>query len=264
MENSLSRVLIYTFPSKLFPCLKCIKMGFKAYDEFADLYDKWFLKNENVLFSEAKLVAHCLKDAGRVLSVGCGSGLFEMLLDKNFDIHITDGVEPAKSMAEIAQKRGIKVTVATAEEVDLGNEKFDTLLFNGCPCYINDLQKAFDNTTKYLKNGGKIVVIDVPKESAYAILYNLAKTVGSWDDPMLQGITPPNPYPIEFVAMANWRTTADKSECLTNAGFGDFNYFQTLTSLPFYSNNQEEEPSEGYDKGSYVAICGVKKNKEDE
>lgn len=236
-------------------------MGYKAYDEYAEEYDVWFLKNENVLASEVALVASCLKDAGRILSIGCGSGLFEMIMKKDYGITVTEGVEPSVSMAQIARKRGMEVSPGTAEEISLGSEyleAYDTLLFNGCPCYINDLQKAFDNTCKYLRKGGRIVVIDIPKESPYAMLYNLAKTLGTWDHELLEGACPPNPYPIEFVSMAVWRTTDEKVNCLKAAGYKDFSFRQTLTTDPHYSDIAVEEPKEGYDRGSYVAITAHK------
>jgi len=236
-------------------------MGYKAYDEYAEKYDVWFLKNENVLASEVSLVASCLKDAGRVLSIGCGSGLFEMILKKDYDIAVREGVEPSEAMASIARKRGMKVFPGTAEEIKLDKSlvgAYDTLLFNGCPCYINDLQGAFDNTRKYLRKGGKVVVIDIPKESSYAMLYNLAMTLGTWDHELLRGACPPNPYPIEFVKMALWRTTDEKVECLRAAGYDNFSFRQTLTADPHYSDNAVEEPVEGYERGSYVAISAIK------
>ena len=234
-------------------------MGYEAYDKYASEYDAWFIKNENVLETEAALVAKTLENAGRVLSIGCGSGLFEMIMKKRWNISVTDGIEPSRSMAEIAGKRGMKVTIGTAEEVEAHelDGRYDTLLFNGCPCYINNLQKAFDNTARFLRKGGKAIVIDIPKESSYALLYNLAKTLGTWDHPMLRGVCPPNPYPLEFVAMANWRTTAEKVECLERAGYSDFRFMQTLTRMPLHSDSSVEEPSEGCDRGSYVAITAI-------
>ena len=55
----------------------------KGFDEYAPAYDAWFLENRNVLYSEINLVAHVLKNPGRTLSVGCGSGLFETILAKS-------------------------------------------------------------------------------------------------------------------------------------------------------------------------------------
>lgn len=81
----------------------------KGFDEYASLYDAWFLDNINVLRSEVNLVASTLRDAGRVLSVGCGSGLFEKIMREEHDIDVRDGIEPSAGMAAIARKRGMTV-----------------------------------------------------------------------------------------------------------------------------------------------------------
>ena len=230
----------------------------KGFDEYASQYDAWFLENRNVLYSEVNLVASVLKDAGRILSVGCGSGLFEKILREERGIDIRDGIEPSPAMAEIACKRGVSVTIATAEEADFGCGDYDTILFNGTPSYIDGLAGVLVKAYEALKPGGRIVLIDVPKESSYGILYNLAKALGTWNHPLLEGCYPPNPYPIEFVEVARWRTTAEKIEMLEAAGFKDLTFAQTLTSHPLYSDNIEEQPVDGYDRGDYVAIKAVK------
>ena len=228
------------------------------FDQYASDYDAWFLENQNLLYSEVKLVAHFLSNPGDVFSVGCGSGLFEEILDKEFKITIKNGLEPSVGMAEIARKRGLNVEISTVEEINLGEAKYDTILFNGTPSYITNLQLAFDKAYAALRPGGKIIVIDVPKESSYATMYNLAKAVDSWDHPLLEGVNPRDPYPIELVRVANWRTTQEKIDHLSEAGFQEFKFAQTLTKHPLYSNQVAEEPIEGYDSGDYVAICAFK------
>ncbi len=230
----------------------------KAFDQYAGEYDSWFLSNPNVLNSEAKLVAAALKGCDRILSVGCGSGLFETILAKDYDIHIRNGIEPSTGMAEIARKRGLNVKISTAEEADFGAKEFDAILFNGSPSYITDLKSVVGKVYDALPEHGRIILIDVPKESSYGLLYNLAKATGTWDDPLLEGCFPPSPYPIEFVNAANWRTTREKIETLKEAGFRNLQFMQTLTRHPLYSESETEEPSEGYDKGDYVAVIGTK------
>lgn len=230
----------------------------KGFDQYASQYDAWFLENRNVLYSEVNLVASVLRDAGRILSVGCGSGLFEKILREERDIDIRDGIEPSEAMAEIARKRGMTVAISTAEDADFGNSDYDTILFNGTPSYIDGLADVVRKAYEALAAGGRIVLIDVPKESSYGVLYNLAKALGTWNHPLLQGCYPPNPYPIEFVDVAKWRTTAEKIEMLESAGFRDLAFAQTLTTHPLYSDIIEEQPVEGYDRGDYVAITAVK------
>ena len=230
----------------------------KGFDQYASLYDAWFLDNRNVLYSEVNLVASAIKGAKRVLSVGCGSGLFEKILREERGIEIVDGIEPSSGMAEIARLRGMNVVEATAEEASFGNGEYDLILFNGCPSYISDLASVVRKAYEALPAGGRIVPVDVPKESSYGMMYNLAKAVGTWDHPLLNGVYPPNPYPIEFVNIANWRTNAEKAELLEKTGFRNLTFSQTLTAHPLYSNNVEEQPSEGCDRGDYVALTGYK------
>ena len=119
-----------------------------------------------------------------------------------------------------------------------------------------------DNTQNLydaLKTGGKVILIDIPKESSYGLLYNLAKALGTWDHPLLEGVQPKDPYPIELVTKACWRTTAEKVGSMRTAGFSDFEYAQTLTTHPLNSGDYIQKPLPGYDSGDYVAICGYKR-----
>jgi SAM-dependent methyltransferase len=226
----------------------------QVFDEYAREYDAWFLKNANVLESEVLLIKHFLAGAGRTLSVGCGSGLFEHILRERHGIDIRDGVEPAERIARIAEKRGMRVRIGRAEKLPVADGEFDTVLMNGTPGYVEDLEAAFREAHRALKKGGRIVVADVPAESSYGLLYRFASVGGTWDDPSLRTLAPENPYPIEFAAAARWRTTGEKARLLEAAGFTDLEYAQTLTRHPKYSNDLVERPVEGFDRGDYVAV----------
>ena len=55
------------------------------FDGYAAQYDAWFMENDNLFQSELRLFQTALGDiAGkRVLSVGCGSGLFESMIARH-------------------------------------------------------------------------------------------------------------------------------------------------------------------------------------
>jgi ubiquinone/menaquinone biosynthesis C-methylase UbiE len=226
----------------------------EVFDEYADAYDAWFLENRQVLGSELLLLRRAIGEPGRALSVGCGSGLFESLLQREHGVLIGFGVEPAEGMARIAEKRGLSVKSGVAEALPYGDGEFDTVIQNGTPGYTKDLAQAFREALRVLRSGGHLVVLDVPAESSYGLLYRLATVLGSWKDPRLAGSAPAHPYPIEFAAAAHWRTTEEKAALLRESGFADLQFFQTLTRHPRYSDDAVEEPSEGFDRGDYVAI----------
>lgn len=152
----------------------------------------------------------------------------------------------------------MKVTISTAEEADFGCGDYDTILFNGTPSYITDLESVVRKAYDALPEGGRIILIDVPKESTYGVLYNLAKALGTWDHPLARRDLSRESLSDRIRPVANWRTTAEKIELLEKAGFRDLRFAQTLTTHPLYSNRQEEQPSEGYEKGDYVAVTACK------
>lgn len=229
------------------------------FDAYAEQYDHWFLANKHVLDSEVKLLAHALgQSIGRCISVGCGSGLFEVALARDFNIQITEGVEPSDGMRAIAEKRGLRVQAASADSMVLAEAAYDTIVFNGISSYLPDPAAAFRKAYLALKEGGRLLVLDVPKESAYGLLYNFGSETGGWSHPALEGVTPAQIYPLEFVKSARWSTTPEKMAQLETIGFHSLTTAQTLVRHPAYSNDEVEEPVAGFDRGSYVCITAVR------
>lgn len=226
------------------------------FDKEPESYDRWFLSNPNVLESEVRLLAHFLRrrDPGRALSVGCGSGLFESRLREEFGIRIGECVEPS-AMGRIASRRGLKVIKGVAESLPFGDSEFDTVIMNGVLDYVSDPARALSEAHRVLRKGGWIVVADVAAEGSYGLLYRLASILG-WE--ALRDLAPANPYPIEMVRSARWRTSEELEALLREAGFVDLEFAQTLTRHPRYSDLEPEDPVPGHDRGDYVAVRGVK------
>ena len=229
----------------------------QKFDGYAAEYDSWFMTNENLFNSELLLYKKVLGDitGKRVLSVGCGSGLFESMIEHSG----IEGVEPSRDMGAIAEKRGINVIAyGTIEEVDLEDDAYDIIYFNGSSSYIDNLTPVYEKCKKALKKGGKIILLDVPKESAFGFMYLLAKAVGTFDHPFLNGVMPVLPYPIELVTSGVWHSTEEKIEVLKSIGFGNFQFYQTLQRNPMYTNDEVEPVAEGYTSGGYVSIIAEK------
>lgn len=232
----------------------------QAFHLFANAYDAWFADNQELLESEVRLLAHAWPTPRpkQVLSVGCGTGLFEAILKRDFDITITHGIEPAEGMAEIARTRGMQVAIGSAETGDFGSSQFDMLMFNGSTSYVKDLPEVFGRAFAALRPGGHILVIDVPRESGFGVLYCLAAQLGTWDHPLLAGVAPKSPYPMPFVLSATWHTTAERITALEAQGFEVLRTAQTLTTHPVRAGEVVEMPRDGHDSGDYVALLAQK------
>jgi len=229
----------------------------QKFDGYADKYDEWFMKNDKLFTSELRLFEKVLGDiqGKKLLSVGCGSGLFESYIDSSN----IEGIEPSEDMAEIARKRGINVIkIGLIEDVDLPEEKYDIIYFNGSSSYMEDLSPVYGKCLRALKANGRLILLDVPKESAFGFMYLLGKSLNTYDHEYLNGAMPELPYPLALASSGVWHTTEEKINVLKELGISRFSYYQTLVKNPLYTNEEPEEVIEGYKSGGYVAIIAEK------
>ena len=229
----------------------------QKFDGYAAKYDEWFMKNENLFTSELRLFKKVLGDISgkKLLSVGCGSGLFESYIDCSN----IEGIEPSEDMGNIAVKRGVNVIkFGLIEDVDLPDNEYDVIYFNGSSSYMEDLVPVYEKSLKALKDGGRLILLDVPKESAFGFMYLLGKSLNTYDHEYLEGAMPELPYPLALASSGVWHTTEEKINVLKNLGISKFNFYQTLVKNPLYTNEEPEEVIEGYKSGGYVAIIAEK------
>ena len=229
----------------------------QKFDGYAVKYDEWFMKNENLFISELRLFQKVLGDitGKKLLSVGCGSGLFESYIDCSN----IEGIEPSEDMGQIAVKRGVNVIkFGLIEDVDLPENEYDIIYFNGSSSYMEDLVPVYEKSLRALKAGGKLILLDVPKESAFGFMYLLGKSLNTYDHEYLEGAMPELPYPLALASSGVWHTTEEKINVLKNLGISKFNFYQTLVKNPLYTNEEPEEVIEGYKSGGYVAIIAEK------
>ena len=229
----------------------------QKFDGYAAKYDEWFMKNENLFISELRLFKNALGDISgkRLLSVGCGSGLFESCID----CPNIEGIEPSEDMGQIALKRGVNIIkFGLIEDIDLPEDTYDIIYFNGSSSYIENLSPVYEKCLRSLKENGKLILLDVPKESAFGFMYLLGKNLNSYDHEYLEGTMPKLPYPLALASSGIWHTTEEKIKILKDLGIDRFSFSQTLVKNPLYTNEEPEEVVEGYKSGGYVAIVAYK------
>ena len=123
---------------------------------------------------------------------------------------------------------------------------------------MENLTPVYEKALKALKPDGKLILLDVPKESAFGFMYLLGKSLNTYDHEYLEGAMPALPYPLALAASGVWHSTEEKIEVLKNLGIEKFDFYQTLVKNPMYTNEEPEEVVEGYKSGGYVAIIAQK------
>lgn len=230
-----------------------------------DLLDVVQRERRNIYESRLLLLHRALTDGipGRILSIGAGAGTYELDLERRFGIHVELSLEPSAGFVASARSKGLNVIQAGAQDYDYPTEAFDTIVYNGSSFgFIKDdeLRDVFERNRRALVPGGRIILQDVPEESALGLLLKILQEfpdLAAREDyhSLLQGTVfydfpPYKPY---------WHPTRYYIRLLESIGFSDFTYFQTVLDNPPYENEEVEQPIEGYTRGSYIALVARKK-----
>ncbi len=162
-------------------------------------------------------------------------------------------------MGKIAEKRGVNVIkYGVIEDIDLPEKAYDIIYYNGSSSYMEDLAPVYEKSLRALKEGGKLILFDVPKESAFGFMYLLGKSLNTYDHEFLEGTMPELPYPLALASSGVWHSSEEKINILKNLGVSKLSYYQTLVKNPLYTNEEPEDVIEGYKSGGYVAIIAEK------
>lgn len=202
-----------------------------VFDEFNVEYDAWFDKHSEIYKSELLAMSQAVPKQGTGIEIGVGSGRFAEPLNIKY------GVEPSKSMADIAKKRGIKIIHAIAENLPIKDQSYDFATMVTTVCFLNDIPKAFSEVNRILKPEGEFVIGLIDRNSELGKKYEQQKDSN------------------KFYRDAHFHSTAEITELLNKAGFDNFCYWQTIIHP---AENKIEQPQAGYGKGSFVVIKAKK------
>lgn len=205
------------------------------FNEHVEEYEAWFEKYPFVFRSEVAAIRKLLP-SGRSrngIEIGVGTGRFAKALG------ITDGIEPASRMRELAEKRGVFVLNAMAEKLPYHSEQFEFVLMNFCIHYFENVHKALNEAYRVLKPGGVLVVGFVERRSAIARLYERRA---------IKSVFYRGARFYSATAVGNW---------LSKAGFREQEMVQTLFHLPGRVKTVEASRA-GRGEGSYIFIKATK------
>lgn len=207
-------------------------IAINPFDPIAKEYDQWFDDNRNIFHSELEAVRNFLPKQGKGVEIGLGTGRFAK------ELGIEYGIDPSEAMARFARERGIKVTIANAENLPYDDRSFDYAIMVTVDPFVEDIEKVYREIFRILQTGGKLIVGTLHKDGEIVQKY--------------LGMTNSGVY-----KNARFHSVSETLQQLKSNGFTKFNTCQTLVNQ---QPEKVEMPIAGHDKGSFVAIEAIKTN----
>jgi ubiquinone/menaquinone biosynthesis C-methylase UbiE len=207
--------------------------GVNAFDKNVDRYEQWFVDNPLAYVSELRALRELLPTSGKGIEIGVGTGRFAAPLG------IRNGIEPSRSMAEVARKRGIEVVHGVAEHLPFADREFDHALMVTTVCFLDDVNMAFQEVRRVLKTGGAFVIGFVDRESPLGMAYQDRKDKSA------------------FYQDATFYSVDQIISSMQKNGFGAFTFRQTLFR-PLPELEEVEPVKQGHGEGSFVVVRGEK------
>ena len=200
----------------------------EIFEKHTERYESWFEKNLFAYSSELEGIRKLLPK-GKGVEIGVGTGRFAKPLSIKF------GVDPSLAMLKKAKARGVEVIGGVAENLPIVSGSFDFALITTTLCFVNDIERTFEEVKRILRKNGFIILGFIDRESFLGKIYMDKK------DRSL------------FYRVANFYSTKEVIDRLRETGFTRPKIKQTLFTFP-KKLSQIDKIEEGYGKGGFVII----------
>jgi ubiquinone/menaquinone biosynthesis C-methylase UbiE len=206
----------------------------KPFEENTEQYENWFERYHHIYQSELSAIKKVIHKGGRGIEIGVGTGRFAAPLG------IKNGIDPSSKMGKIAKDRGISIINGIAEKLPYNNLQFDYALMVTTICFLDDIDAAFNEVNRILKQGGYFIIGFVDKDSSIGKSYQQNKADSI------------------FYKEATFYSVPEVIQYLKKTRFTDFKISQTIfKALDMIT---ETEPvKQGYGEGSFIVIKSQKK-----
>lgn len=205
------------------------------FEKYHQKYEDWFTHNMFAYESEVRAISNFIQPGEHGVEIGIGSGLFAVQLG------IKTGVDPSAEMRKIAQKRGLKVYDAVAENLPFDDSEFDFALMVTTICFLDDIHESFKEAKRILKDNGRFIAAFVDRESPLGREYLKRKNENV------------------FYRDAHFYSCDEVINILRQTGFRLDRVVQTIFGK-LSEINKIQDYEYGHGKGGFVVIQAVKQN----
>jgi len=203
----------------------------EPFDKYLNEYEQWFKEHHAVYESEVEAVRHFIPYGKKGIEIGIGTGRFAI------PFKIREGVEPSDSMRNYSLRLGLTVHNGTAENMPVEDKSYDFALMVTTICFIDDIEKTFQEVRRILKPGGSFIVGFIDKDSPLGKVYEKMKAQN------------------KFYHYATFYSVEEVKKLLIENRFSNIKIIQTVFGeLNKITNIQLFK--EGYGEGGFVVIKG--------
>ncbi|PWU00312.1 MAG: glycosyl transferase [Terriglobia bacterium] len=169
------------------------------FDHYAPLLSSWRRRNRGYHANIQRLACFYCQPQCRILEVGCGTGDLLAALDPSVGV----GIDISGEMVRIAKANhpGLTFHHMAAEEIDLGDQKFDYIVLSDLAGFLFDIKLVFQRLRNYCHSGTRLVIHSYSR-AWQPILIMAEKLRLKYPQPLL-----------------NWTTTEDIVNLLYLAGY---------------------------------------------
>lgn len=129
----------------------------KYYDTFSSIYERDRHRGyHRWLDTRSTALVAPWAEGGRVLEVGCGTGL--ILREVEPIAREAIGLDLSRGMLEASRDRGLRVVEASATEIPFSRDSFDLVYSFKVLAHVPDLAKAVREMVRVTKPGGRLVL----------------------------------------------------------------------------------------------------------
>ena len=204
------------------------------FDNYYKDYERWFEENKFAYLSELKAIKHFIPEGKEGVEIGAGSGRFALPLG------IKVGIEPSSKMGKLATQRGMKIYNGVAENLPLREESFDFALMVTTICFLDDIEKSFQEVYRILKWDSSFIIGFVDKDSPMGKTY-LKKSKRN-----------------KFYKLAHFYSTPEIIILLNQTDFFQVEVIQTLFTDSPQSVKSIHNWKKGFGKGGFVVVKAFK------
>jgi len=208
-------------------------MTTEPFEQYVDLYERWFETHDIAYESELRAVASLLPPGGVGIEIGVGTGRFAAPLG------IRLGIEPSEAMGAIARELGIEVIRGVAECLPFADARFDFALMVTTLCFLDNVPLSLREAHRVLKDGGALIVAFIDRESRLGRQYQSRQAESL------------------FYRDARFYSVEEVVGLMESAGFQELSCVQTL----FQAGDRlraQEPVRPGHGEGSFVVLKGIK------